>query len=486
MGLSSSVHDEKPIFSKNVLRLEICGPNEDHLSVIDLPGMFKNTTSGRTTRNDIALVRGMVEQYMKNPRSIMLTVVPANVDIATQEIIEMALEVDPNGVRTLRILTKPDLVDKGAENKIIELIEEGNASGQLGWVLVRNLGQQQLDDGDVDRDQEEELFHQTSPWNRVSRENYGIKTLKIRLKEILTSNVRLAFPEVRAELIKKLGEAKKALDFLGIERQSAEQQRRILLDLVSNFNRATQNALITNYGSNDLFEDQNLRLATVIQNRSVQFSDEMAIYGHEYSFQEDGDDDDDDDKEEKETLPPEPAYNEAEEIVTCHPCRKEPSNFALQEIIQVHIPDSVQSPRLGIHKWIEQQYKESRGFEIGIFNHALLSTLMKNQTKKWPMLSLGYIIDIVTMVHTFIEKVLNTICVDKSIAQSVLSLLTDDLHARYREAVKHVLFLLETEREGTPMTLNHYLNDNLEKWCVGISNKDYSLCIGVAELTMIV
>lgn len=196
MGLSHSAGDGKPTFSKNVLRLEIYGPNEDHLSVIDLPGKFQNTTSGRTTMSDIALVRNMIEQAMNNPRSIMLAVVPANVDIATQEIIEMARAADRNGARTLRILTKPDLVDKGAENKIIDLIEEGNASGELGWVLVRNLGQQQLDEGGVDRDQEEELFHQTAPWNRVSKENYGIKKLKARLKEILTSNVRLAFPEV--------------------------------------------------------------------------------------------------------------------------------------------------------------------------------------------------------------------------------------------------------------------------------------------------
>lgn len=54
---------------------------------------------------------------MRNPRSVMLTVVPANVDVATQEILELARDCDPEGDRTLGILTKPDLVDRGAEGK---------------------------------------------------------------------------------------------------------------------------------------------------------------------------------------------------------------------------------------------------------------------------------------------------------------------------------------------------------------------------------
>ena len=44
---------------------------------------------------------------------------PANVDIATQEIVHMAEEADPEGGRTLGVLTKPDLVDKGAEDKVL-------------------------------------------------------------------------------------------------------------------------------------------------------------------------------------------------------------------------------------------------------------------------------------------------------------------------------------------------------------------------------
>lgn len=81
------------------------------------------------------MVRQMVGKHLSNPRSIILllyhdlqfnrtpltdvrAVVPANVDIATQEIIQMAEDADPHGQRTLGVLTKPDLVDKGAEDKV--------------------------------------------------------------------------------------------------------------------------------------------------------------------------------------------------------------------------------------------------------------------------------------------------------------------------------------------------------------------------------
>lgn len=102
----------KKTFSRDVLQLELCGPDHDHLSVIDVPEIFSRTQAGITTKYDKSMVRKMVHGYMRNPRSIILAVIPGNVDIVTQEILEIAEEVDPSGQRTLGVLTKPDLVDK--------------------------------------------------------------------------------------------------------------------------------------------------------------------------------------------------------------------------------------------------------------------------------------------------------------------------------------------------------------------------------------
>jgi hypothetical protein len=39
------------------------------------------------------------------------------------EILEMAEEVDPDGQRALGVVTRPDLVDKGAEKAVVDLID---------------------------------------------------------------------------------------------------------------------------------------------------------------------------------------------------------------------------------------------------------------------------------------------------------------------------------------------------------------------------
>lgn len=95
--------------------MELCGPEKSHLSVIDVPGIFRTTEEGITTNEDKLLVKNMVRRYIENSRTIILAVLAANVDIAITEILDMTAEVDLSGQRTLGILTKLDLVDKGVE-----------------------------------------------------------------------------------------------------------------------------------------------------------------------------------------------------------------------------------------------------------------------------------------------------------------------------------------------------------------------------------
>ena len=87
MGVGLPTEPDKRTFSDDVLKIEICGPDQQHLSVVDVPGIFRGITEGVTTENDKALVRNMTIRYMENPRAVILAVIPANVDVATQEIL---------------------------------------------------------------------------------------------------------------------------------------------------------------------------------------------------------------------------------------------------------------------------------------------------------------------------------------------------------------------------------------------------------------
>ena len=62
-----------------------------------------------------AQIRQLVGKYIVNPNSIILAVSPANADIATSESIKLARDVDPDGRRTLAVVTKLDLMDAGTD-----------------------------------------------------------------------------------------------------------------------------------------------------------------------------------------------------------------------------------------------------------------------------------------------------------------------------------------------------------------------------------
>lgn len=167
--------------------------------MIDVPGIFKKSTAGITTKADIELVKDMVLRYMQNPRTVMLLVVPANVDPATQEILEMANDVDPEGDRTLGVLTKPDLVDKGAEKDVLSMLEGHTNELQLGWHVVRNPGQRELKDPSTNRAQlESSFFRNTTPWNTLDETKTGIVMLRARLNQVLSELVQREFSKVSA------------------------------------------------------------------------------------------------------------------------------------------------------------------------------------------------------------------------------------------------------------------------------------------------
>lgn len=80
---------DQSTFSNDVFKIELCGPNRENLSVIDIPGIFRTPTPGVTTHADMDLVEEMVWRYIRDERTIILAVLPAPTDIATQGILRV-------------------------------------------------------------------------------------------------------------------------------------------------------------------------------------------------------------------------------------------------------------------------------------------------------------------------------------------------------------------------------------------------------------
>lgn len=205
----------------------------------------------------------------------------------------------------------------------------------------------------------------------------------------------------------------------------------------------------TNYGSQNAFDEEpDLRLATLVANRNAQFSDDFSARGHVYGFMShDHDHDNDSDGQGNPaavtsqtssvcavngaTDDGDEEVKEEEEEDSSIPSRKLSSCSDIEDILH----DCVQIRNCqsqGILTWIENIYREFRGFEIGTFNSSILSSVLKKNTAKWPSLAEGYICDIISMVHTFTSKALNISCGDQRLGQNILSFLLDDLMDKYR------------------------------------------------------
>ncbi|OJD14081.1 hypothetical protein ACJ73_09119 [Blastomyces percursus] len=139
--------DSAPAFSVDVPRIEVVGDVGLHLTVVDLPGLV-SVENEEHDAHDIKLVEDLVDSYLQSSRTIILAVVQATNDMATQQIIQRARHFDRAGERTVGIITKPDLINKGTEG-CIALLTNNLDSTRLkhGFFLLKNPSPQQLEEG---------------------------------------------------------------------------------------------------------------------------------------------------------------------------------------------------------------------------------------------------------------------------------------------------------------------------------------------------
>ena len=95
--------------SPHPINLRIFSPNVLTLTLVDLPGLTK-VPVGDQPKDIEKQIREMLFKYISKPACIVLAVTPANTDLANSDGLKMAREVDPEGTRTIGVLTKVDLM----------------------------------------------------------------------------------------------------------------------------------------------------------------------------------------------------------------------------------------------------------------------------------------------------------------------------------------------------------------------------------------
>ncbi|KAI5995627.1 dynamin protein dnm1 [Pisolithus albus] len=222
--------------SKLPISLRIYSPNVLDLTLVDLPGLTKIPVGDQPT--DIERqIRNLVLDYVSKSNSVILAVSPANVDLANSDALKLARSVDPQGRRTVGILTKLDLMDAGTN--ALDILTGRVYPLKLGFIGVVNRSQQDIITEKSMKDAleaEAEFFRNHLAYRNIAHKN-GTKYLARTLNQVLMSHIRDKLPDMKARLNTLMGQAQQELNSFGDAAVFGDknQQGALILRLMNQF-----------------------------------------------------------------------------------------------------------------------------------------------------------------------------------------------------------------------------------------------------------
>ncbi|KAJ7089740.1 Dynamin central region-domain-containing protein [Mycena belliarum] len=224
--------------SKLPISLRIYSPDVLDLTLVDLPGLTKIPVGDQPS--DIERqIRNLVLDYISKPNSVILSVSPANVDLANSESLKLARQVDPQGRRTIGVLTKLDLMDAGTN--ALDILTGRVYPLKLGFIGVVNRSQQDINGEksmDAALNSETEFFKNHSAYRNIAHKN-GTKYLAKSLNQVLMNHIRDKLPDMKARLNTLMGQAQQELNSFGDSDSFGDQNQQgaLILRLMTQFAR---------------------------------------------------------------------------------------------------------------------------------------------------------------------------------------------------------------------------------------------------------
>ncbi|OAX78077.1 hypothetical protein ACJ72_07617 [Emergomyces africanus] len=228
MGLN-----ERKAFSKDVLSIEICGPNRPQLTLVDLPGLIHSANKSQS-EEDVELIKSLVQHYISQQRTIILAVVSAKNDYANQVILKDCRKLDPKGGRTLGVITKPDYLRPGSDNEHVwlDLAQNRDIYFELGWHLLKNPGDDEHHMSCTERNLKERMFFTDGSYKLLPRNMTGIDSLRERLSRLLFEHLQRELPTLKNELDEMAAAVNTELQALGRSRPTVAEQRAYLAEFL--------------------------------------------------------------------------------------------------------------------------------------------------------------------------------------------------------------------------------------------------------------
>ena len=420
-------------FSDDVLRVEISGPGQSHLTLVDLPGLIHAENRQQSAR-DVKLVSSLVRTYMANTRSIILAVVSAKNDYANQIVTKLAREVDPSGLRTLGIITKPDTLHAGSESEkaFLNLAKNEDVFFRLGWHLLRNRDYTSRDCSLEERNEAENQFFSHGIWTSLPLNSLGVGTLKPRLSTVLKDQIIRELSRLTSDLEVGIKESRTRLTNLGEARTTLPEQRLYLIRISQSFSSLVTAAVDGVY-SHDFFGDamtaegRSKRLRATIQNLLLDFAEKMGAEGH---------------------------YREIVDGSSEH-------GYPLK------------TSRADYTKHVQDLMRNSRGRELpGTFNPLIIGDLFYEQSKPWKQLVDSCCESILAAVRFCIESAISHTA-DEFTKDGLLREIIDAAMADQEERLqKRIAEIMRPHLAGHPITYNLYFTDAIQEARQEHSRKD--------------
>ncbi|GIY89298.1 dynamin [Caerostris darwini] len=185
------------------INLRVYSPNVLNLTLIDLPGMTRVPVGDQPI--DIEQqIRDMLLTYIKRETCLILAVTAANQDLATSDALKLAKEVDPEGLRTIGVITKLDLMDEGTDAR--DILENKLLPLRRGYIGVVNRSQRDIEGRkDIKAALEaERKFFLSHPGYRHMADRMGTPHLQRVLNQQLTNHIRDTLPALRDKLQRQM------------------------------------------------------------------------------------------------------------------------------------------------------------------------------------------------------------------------------------------------------------------------------------------
>ncbi|KAJ6691067.1 DYNAMIN 3A-LIKE PROTEIN [Salix koriyanagi] len=223
--------------SDKQIRLKIFSPNVLDITLVDLPGITKVPVGDQPSDIE-ARIRTMIMSYIKKPSCLILAVTAANSDLANSDALQIAGNADPDGYRTIGIITKLDIMDRGTDarnlllGKVIPL--------RLGYVGVVNRSQEDimLNRSIKDALAAEEKFFRSRPVYNGLADRCGVPQLAKKLNQILVQHIKAILPGLKSRISSALVSVAKEHASYGEITESRAGQGTLILNILSKYSEA--------------------------------------------------------------------------------------------------------------------------------------------------------------------------------------------------------------------------------------------------------